>query len=60
MGEIIKIAKTSSHLNGTYQKALKTVTFTTMSYIEVLRSKADRTVKQANSEIKALCKELRV
>lgn len=48
--EILRIAKTSSNLKGTYQKALRMAFAATLGCTEVLRDRVERSKEDANSE----------
>lgn len=57
--EVIRIAKTSSNLKGTYQKSLKIAAATSLSCVELLKERASKNQEGSNAdEIKILRKEV--
>jgi len=58
--QILRVVKSSGNLKGTCQRDLKTAADTTLGLFEVLRTRADRTAAEANTEeIRVLKKEFR-
>lgn len=56
---MIRIAKTSSNLKGTYQKTLKLVAASTIRCMEVLRERAEKNLEESQSEeVRSLRREV--